>query len=169
MTNKEVYQQITTATSLQDGLVQHFSYLVDTPAYAGKMQKVLEQIMKQATGVELDDDRLMVHFTKDNGDAVDWECSPPAAAPDKQYPASFRRCLQKHSRIHCEDLMFDLAECDTDLLGKMNWERLGIEDPENLVCLGATLQKRKSYILPSDFKNDLCPARHPTSSAKIKP
>jgi hypothetical protein len=134
MENKDAYQKITAATSLQAGLVQHFSYLVDTPAYADKMQKVLEQIMAIATGVELKDDMLVVHFTGDDGHEMDWECHPPTAAPDKRYPENFRRCLQKHSHIHCGAFMFDLAECCADDIGEIDWVELEIDDSDSLVC-----------------------------------
>jgi hypothetical protein len=122
--------------------------------------------------VELDNDRLMVHFTTGDGEDCIWECMPPKENINESYPASFRRCLQKHSSIHYETFMFDLSECNANNIGEINWEQLDIKEPESVVC--PVWDYSDCWIYHSKHKNAdgehaLCLLSHESATITQKP
>ncbi len=57
----EEWQKIVDAKDLDKALIDHFSYLADTPGY----NKVLEGVMKEAVSAKINEDCLFIEFPSD--------------------------------------------------------------------------------------------------------
>lgn len=121
------WKKLTASTDLSDALIQHFSYLADTPEFAS----TLKSIMKKATSVAVVNDMLQVQF-EDGSSLI---ASKPATTLKPEYPRTFTDITRHHELIIFKDqiILGDHGNFDFRWLEDFESELLEITDADTIL------------------------------------
>ena len=122
------WKQIVDASDLSKALINHFSYLADTPDW----KSILVAIISRVASVEIREEIFLVHFS--NGSIM--ECSAPATTISKKLPSSLKRILSKHKILSWESgrlMIGDHRGINHDWLDASECELLNIVNPPDII------------------------------------
>lgn len=104
------WNEIINAASPKEALIQHFTYLVDSPNY----QSLLEAIMEQLDTVTIEDDCLKIQFNNN----IQLDADAPEEEILEHFPLSFKEKLKHHKFLGIEEYQIILGDqglfCESD-------------------------------------------------------